>query len=514
MSQAELEFWSSQVWVDIWAGVPLLIPPRESAAGLVRAALLPGTNVNFPQITEICERVADKPPEAADAISMLAATLSDVHAPIRKKLKALTIANEMMYDESARLTFRCVDGLHEGLVVLRGIRGTDLGSAMDENIRMLATEVDRAVFEGHVPQQGRLRGLGSALLGNFRQQQRPSHSPVPAQQMPKTTQPAVAPRQASKEKPPQDAPAVPAPPLAPARADVSSATSPPLPVQVGAGAPTVFTPNSTVPAAVSEAFSLKPPTLGTELVPPSMMQAPPVEAPSLPQTPAMAPPSMIEATSVSPPSMLQAPPGAPPSMMQAPPVAPPSLAQASPATSPSMTQASPVMPPSMTQAPPVAPPFMVQAQAVPPPSTMQVPPEVSPPTTAAIPPAVSTTVEAAFGPPPFPPTTAATSPPGTLGPFGQTSVVSGWSAPVSTQVMADESTTLAATSPLDGAQAFNPPPSVAEAFGIAPGVAESFGLSQGGGFETAGVGLGVSAAAPSQAASGGISGGDLQSLFA
>jgi len=165
---AELEFWSSDSWIDIWAGIPLHAPPPASAAGLVRAALLPSSNVNFPQITEICERVAAEPPEAAEAVGLLVYALRDNYAPYRKKLKALTISNEMMYDELARSTFRTVDGLQEVLGVLRSVRNSGLGSAMDDNIRMLATEIEKNCFsEGGAPQRSGLRGFGSALMGNL-----------------------------------------------------------------------------------------------------------------------------------------------------------------------------------------------------------------------------------------------------------------------------------------------------------------------------------------------------------
>lgn len=162
-SPAALEFWASTSWVDIWAGVPLQLPAPDSAAGLVRIALLPGSNVNFPQITEICERIAAEPPETADAVGQLVSALWDVHADFRKKLKALTISNEMMYDENAVFTFQCVEGLHEALAGLRAVRDTGLGEPMDANIRMLATEVDRACFSDGGAQNGRLRKIGSAL---------------------------------------------------------------------------------------------------------------------------------------------------------------------------------------------------------------------------------------------------------------------------------------------------------------------------------------------------------------
>mmetsp|Transcript_56437 Transcript_56437/g.132373 ORF Transcript_56437/g.132373 Transcript_56437/m.132373 type:complete len:189 (-) Transcript_56437:33-599(-) len=148
--QPELEFWCSTRWVDIWAGVPLRLPPTTSAAGLTRKALKPGTTVNFPQITEICERIQSAPAEVEDAVRVLVYCINDMHAPFKTKLKALTISNEMMYDERAVAAFHTVAGFQECLATLRGARDTGLGSATDENIRMLATEIDRVCFGGGI----------------------------------------------------------------------------------------------------------------------------------------------------------------------------------------------------------------------------------------------------------------------------------------------------------------------------------------------------------------------------
>lgn len=161
-----LEFWCTERWVDIWAGATVLCPPPESASGLVRAALLPGSNVNFPQITAICERASDYPQELEGAVRLLVGALRDRYADYRRKLKALTISNEMMYDASAVRMFQAAQGLPEALEKLRGAKDTGLGAAMFENIRMLANEVDRTCFcDGGMarPQNNSLSRLGSAV---------------------------------------------------------------------------------------------------------------------------------------------------------------------------------------------------------------------------------------------------------------------------------------------------------------------------------------------------------------
>ncbi|CAJ1347910.1 unnamed protein product [Effrenium voratum] len=168
---ADLEFWRSESWVLLWSGRPLQLPALGSAAHLVRQALLPGSKVDFPQITEICELIAAKPQEGPEAIRLLVAAMRDKDGPFRKKLKALTIANEMLYDESSIVCFREVPNLQLALQGLRTLKDSGLSEYVDENIRMLATEVDKVCFSetgggarGHA---SRLRSLGSALKTNL-----------------------------------------------------------------------------------------------------------------------------------------------------------------------------------------------------------------------------------------------------------------------------------------------------------------------------------------------------------
>lgn len=127
------------------------------AAGLVRAALLPESNVDFPQITEICERLEAVPSEAPEAVALLVTVLRGRQS-YRTKLKALTISNEMLYDERTIMAFKSEDGLREALGTLRSVRNTGLGDTVDENIRMLATEVDKVCFSA--PQQAAPQGDG------------------------------------------------------------------------------------------------------------------------------------------------------------------------------------------------------------------------------------------------------------------------------------------------------------------------------------------------------------------
>eukprot|EP00434_Breviolum_minutum_P019154 symbB.v1.2.016882.t2/scaffold1299.1/size126157/4 len=167
----DLEFWRSESWVQLWSGQPLQLPAVGSAAGLVRKALLPGSKVDFPQITEICDLVGGSfPQEGPEAIKLLVAAMRDKDAPFRKKLKALTITHEMLYDERAVLGFREMPGLQPALATLRSVKDSGLSEYVDENLRMLATEVDKVCFSesgGARSHGSRLRNFGSAVQKNL-----------------------------------------------------------------------------------------------------------------------------------------------------------------------------------------------------------------------------------------------------------------------------------------------------------------------------------------------------------
>ncbi|CAK8997489.1 unnamed protein product [Durusdinium trenchii] len=121
--------------------------PSRPAGLLVQNALRPECSVDFPQITEICERLEMQPGELKGAVAVLKEALKDPRQPLRVKLKALTIANEMLYNPRAVQELALAEGLREALETLRQTRGGELGPAMDENVRMLATEVEARCFE-------------------------------------------------------------------------------------------------------------------------------------------------------------------------------------------------------------------------------------------------------------------------------------------------------------------------------------------------------------------------------
>lgn len=108
-------------------------------------ALAAGSNVDFPKVTEICERVAKEPQEAAEAVRLLAGAFAE-NGPPRRKLKALTIMNELLYNPRAVEEMRRVVGVRDTLWKLQATSNSGLGDASDEQIRMFATEVEKKCF--------------------------------------------------------------------------------------------------------------------------------------------------------------------------------------------------------------------------------------------------------------------------------------------------------------------------------------------------------------------------------
>lgn len=154
ISSDDFDLWSSERWVDVWSCVPILEPDSGSVAALVKDALAPESNVDFPKLTEICERAEKQPAELNQAVIDLVRTLRDQHYPMRKKLKALTIVNEMCYDERAVGMLSQAQRFQEDLQKLRNVYNSDLGTQGDENVRMLATEIEKNCFFGGQPAQG------------------------------------------------------------------------------------------------------------------------------------------------------------------------------------------------------------------------------------------------------------------------------------------------------------------------------------------------------------------------
>lgn len=120
-------------------------------------ALDPEAHIDFPKITSICEAAAKNPSGASMATALLVAALAeqelkpgDIRNITQDYLKVLTIINEMLYESELVAVLRSTPGLKPALDQLRVFRQGNMGDATDENIRMLANEVEKAVFQSPV----------------------------------------------------------------------------------------------------------------------------------------------------------------------------------------------------------------------------------------------------------------------------------------------------------------------------------------------------------------------------
>merc|ERR1712217_554286 len=134
---------------------------RTCSAGVRRVPLIqqvvealdPKTQVDFPRVTDICEAAAQNPAGADVAIAVMTATLGeqelksgDTRDITQDYLKVLTIFNEMLYDDNVADVLRGTSGLQSALERLK-VFGIGTGGPTEENIRMLAHEVLRRIFQ-------------------------------------------------------------------------------------------------------------------------------------------------------------------------------------------------------------------------------------------------------------------------------------------------------------------------------------------------------------------------------
>eukprot|EP00747_Dinoflagellata_sp_TGD_P033291 gnl/TRDRNA2_/TRDRNA2_136528_c0_seq1.p1 gnl/TRDRNA2_/TRDRNA2_136528_c0~~gnl/TRDRNA2_/TRDRNA2_136528_c0_seq1.p1 ORF type:complete len:539 (+),score=111.24 gnl/TRDRNA2_/TRDRNA2_136528_c0_seq1:92-1708(+) len=471
----ELAFWRSESWIDIWSGAKLKSPASGSAEALVWSALLPSSSVNFPQITEICERVTEKPNEAESAVRLLVQALRDSFAPMRKKLKALTISNEMMYDQFAVAVFIATDGLREALAVLRDTRNTELGDYVDENIRMLAAEIEKNCFSEDVAQRAEAarraearnmrriaanvkNNLGAAIGGFIQSQSKPDDSMQQMGQENNFYYDSEHKRWRQKGVPdeiswaqitgPGGGPAASAS-AAPAKA----ASSPPAaaepsigaPPPASGGPPSAFPPSSAGPPSALPPSSGGPPPSSGAFPPSSAVPSPPSAEVAAPAHPFAVPPAEPAAT------------GAPPAVEASTPF---ETAQPPPRPAPPASVAASFgILGADTSAPPAGvmpPPPSTTAGGAPPTNPFGSPPASAGPTAA---------VAAAFGmsdpdstgvPPPSAPANPFTSPAAPAAPPG-----------VSPPPPGTDASAPAAPAPPSGM----PPPSVAASFGFSSGTA-------------------------------------------
>jgi len=121
-------------------------PGADTAEGLLANALANEGRVDFPTLTAICERLDGEGSEDTEAVvGMLTSAIQSEKVDTRRLLKALTVANELLYNGRAR------EALAETLGLLEKLRqihcGTSPGSSGEdpaaECVRMLSLELWR-----------------------------------------------------------------------------------------------------------------------------------------------------------------------------------------------------------------------------------------------------------------------------------------------------------------------------------------------------------------------------------
>eukprot|EP00927_Polykrikos_kofoidii_P069326 TRINITY_DN64759_c0_g1_i1.p1 TRINITY_DN64759_c0_g1~~TRINITY_DN64759_c0_g1_i1.p1 ORF type:complete len:270 (+),score=28.18 TRINITY_DN64759_c0_g1_i1:40-810(+) len=127
---------------------------RHDILRQVVRALDPEVCLDFPQLTDICDAMAANPATADMAASVLVATLTeealkpgDIRNVTRDYLKVLTMINEMVFDAQVAQVVRQTEGLRLALDRLKQFKEGDMGVTTNDNIRMLACEIEKRVFE-------------------------------------------------------------------------------------------------------------------------------------------------------------------------------------------------------------------------------------------------------------------------------------------------------------------------------------------------------------------------------
>lgn len=141
-----------------------------SARTLLSQALDPSCRINFPIVTEICERATSNKSDLSAVVHLLGSVLKDTDATMQRKLKALTVTHELLYDSSARHLLIAEPGLTESLSAVQSSLSNSVGypngaSQKDiaaESACLLAVEIQRRLdAEAKITsKQKRPSGLG------------------------------------------------------------------------------------------------------------------------------------------------------------------------------------------------------------------------------------------------------------------------------------------------------------------------------------------------------------------
>eukprot|EP00927_Polykrikos_kofoidii_P054573 TRINITY_DN48983_c0_g1_i1.p1 TRINITY_DN48983_c0_g1~~TRINITY_DN48983_c0_g1_i1.p1 ORF type:complete len:325 (-),score=27.21 TRINITY_DN48983_c0_g1_i1:210-1184(-) len=127
---------------------------KEPLIRQVVRALDPEVCLDFPALTEICDAMAADPAGADVVAAVLVATLGhqalkpgDTRNITKDYLKVLTMINEMVYHDDVVKLLRHTPGLTLALERLKTFTEGDMGDVANDNIRMLATEIEKTVFQ-------------------------------------------------------------------------------------------------------------------------------------------------------------------------------------------------------------------------------------------------------------------------------------------------------------------------------------------------------------------------------
>jgi len=139
------------VWDEVvWDKAPIchntgacFSPQSDTPAHIFLArALASDGRVDFPTVTEICERSCGDALQTAAVVKMIAGALDggEDADDLRRQLKAITVAHEMLHDALAGHVMFEEPGLVNALRHIRCSQASQTGPAA-ESVRLLATEV-------------------------------------------------------------------------------------------------------------------------------------------------------------------------------------------------------------------------------------------------------------------------------------------------------------------------------------------------------------------------------------
>lgn len=124
----------------------IAVSEAESARGLLAEVLTHRKRADFPVVTEICARLAGDEEETKAVVELLRTALTKTCSDISAHLKAVTVINELLYDDVARQMLAAEPGLLEAVSRLSNRAQSDHGSSEEvavETMSVLALEIER-----------------------------------------------------------------------------------------------------------------------------------------------------------------------------------------------------------------------------------------------------------------------------------------------------------------------------------------------------------------------------------